>query len=58
MSAQPQFQDFEVEVTFNVTSTSYAEAEASVARSGLVPGNLIGEALVERVDVCGNEGDL
>lgn len=46
-----EFKDYEVLVTLNVTAPSHEEAVAACQRSGLAPGQLIGEALIYDVDV-------
>ena len=47
---EPQFRDFEVQVTLNVTTTD-DDITAALRRSGIVPNALIGEALIEDVEV-------
>jgi hypothetical protein len=52
--AEPHFVDHEVEVFLNVTTT-HDDIEAALARSGLVEGELLGEALILNVQVYSPE---
>lgn len=58
MSDEPTFREYELEVTLLVTATDAADALASVARSGLELGGLIGECSIIGIDTSGlDRGD-
>jgi hypothetical protein len=48
--SEPRFVDHEVEVVLCVTTTR-DDVRAALDRSGIAPGLLIGEALIEAVEV-------
>jgi hypothetical protein len=53
MESPFEFRDYDATVTLSFTSTDRSEAWATLVRSGLVGGNLIGECMVTDVDLHG-----
>jgi hypothetical protein len=51
------FHDYEVEVVLMVTAPNVEEARAALNRSGIATGALVGEALIESVEVYAQEGE-
>lgn len=54
--AAPRFIDHEVLVALNVTTTD-DDVRAALARSGITPGALIGEALIESIEIYSADGE-
>lgn len=52
------YRDYEVEVLLTMSAPSSRDAKESLRRSGLRPGELVGEALIDNVTLfCEDEGD-
>jgi hypothetical protein len=56
MDSAAEIREHEVEV-YLVLSTSRDDIYDALSRSGIAEGNLIGEALIQQVQVYPNDGD-